>query len=67
MPYIERKVASGAARGEDRLAFAQYASDHKQFARAARLWAEALAGEGKLGDDRQTHYRYGAIRALFTI
>jgi WD40 repeat protein/serine/threonine protein kinase len=62
-PYIERKLASGTARYEDRLAFAQYASDHKQFARAARLWAEALAGEGKLGDDRQTHYRYGAIRA----
>jgi WD40 repeat protein/serine/threonine protein kinase len=63
VPYIERKLASGTACYEDRLAFAQFASDRKQFALAARLWAEALAGDLKLGDDRQTHYRYSAIRA----
>ncbi len=37
----------------ERLAFAQMAYDHKHFAAAARLWAEALASDPKLGDDRQ--------------
>src|SRR5262249_28042167 len=41
-PFIERKVTSGSARGEDRLAFAQFAFAHKKFALAARLWAVAL-------------------------
>ena len=57
-------------RGEDkpkdnaeRLAFAQIAYDHKQFAGAARLWAEALDREPKLGDDRQTQHRYNAACA----
>jgi hypothetical protein len=57
-------------RGEDqpadnaeRLAFARIAYDHKQFAAAARLWAEALAGEPKLADDRQAQHRYNAACA----
>jgi WD40 repeat protein len=62
LPFIERKLASGTARYEDRLAFAQFASDHRKFALATRLWAEALEGDPKLGD-RQTQYRYNAIRA----
>ena len=57
-------------RGEDkpndnaeRLAFAQMAYDRKHFAAAARLWAEALASDPKLGDDRQTQHRYNAACA----
>ena len=57
-------------RGEDkpkdnaeRLAFAQIAYDHKQFAGAARLWAEALDSDPKLGDDRRTQHRYNAACA----
>jgi eukaryotic-like serine/threonine-protein kinase len=57
-------------RGEDkpkdnaeRLAFARMAYDRKHFAPAARLWAEALASEPKLGDDRQALHRYNAARA----
>jgi serine/threonine protein kinase len=57
-------------RGEDhpadnaeRLAFARIAYDQKLFAAAARLWAEALAGEPKLADDRQAQHRYNAACA----
>jgi predicted ribosomally synthesized peptide with SipW-like signal peptide len=58
-------------RGEDkpkdnaeRLAFAQIASTLKRFAAATRLFAEALESDPKLGDDRQTAYRYdGACAA----
>jgi WD40 repeat protein/serine/threonine protein kinase/tetratricopeptide (TPR) repeat protein len=63
LPFIERKVASGAARSEDRLAFAQIALDQKKFALAARLWAEALASDPKRFDDRQMRHRYNAARA----
>ncbi len=42
------------------LAFAQMAYDRKHFAAAARLWAEALTSDPKLGDDRQTQPRYNA-------
>jgi WD40 repeat protein/serine/threonine protein kinase len=63
LPYIDRKVASGAARGEDRLAFAQFAFDHKQFGFATRLWGKALASDPKLFDDRQKPHRYNAARA----
>jgi tetratricopeptide (TPR) repeat protein len=42
---------------------AQVADDHKRFAAAARLWAEALASDPKLADDRQSQYRYKAARA----
>jgi WD40 repeat protein/serine/threonine protein kinase len=62
-PFIDRKIASGNARGEDRLAFAQTAFDHKKFALATRLWAEALASDPKLFDDRQMPHRYNAARA----
>ncbi len=62
-PFIDRKVASGSARGEDRLAFAQFACAHKKFAFATRLWAEALEGDPKLFDDRQSQHRYNAARA----
>ena len=57
-------------RGEDqpkdnaeRLTFAQMAYDRKHFAAAARLWAEALASDPKLGDDRQAGHRYNAACA----
>ena len=63
LPYIERKVASGTARGEDRLAFARIAHGQKKFAFAARLWAEALECDPKLVDDRQAQHRYNAARA----
>src|SRR5262249_8597480 len=39
------------------------AHDHKKFALATRLWAEALARDSKLGDDRMTRPRYNAARA----
>jgi WD40 repeat protein/serine/threonine protein kinase len=47
----------------ERLAFAQLARDHKEFAFATRLWAEALASDPVLGDDRQAQHRYQAARA----
>ena len=62
-PYIERRIASGTARGEDRLAFAQFAFDHKKFALAARLWAEALESDPQLFDDRRMPQRFNAARA----
>ncbi len=39
------------------------AFDREHFAAAARLWAEALASDPKLGDDRQTQPRYNAACA----
>ena len=47
----------------ERLRFAHLAFDHKKFVLAARLWAEALANDPTLGDDRQTAHRYSAARA----
>ncbi len=47
----------------DRVIFAQAAYDRKKFAYATRLWAEALANDPKLGDDRQNQYGYHAARA----
>ena len=47
----------------ERLAFAKLAYDQKKFAAAARLLAEALASDPKLGDDRLTQPRYQAARA----
>jgi eukaryotic-like serine/threonine-protein kinase len=47
----------------ERLAFAQMACDHKNFAVATRLWAEALESEPKLGNVRQTQHRYNAACA----
>jgi hypothetical protein len=62
-PFIDRKVASGTARGEDRLAFARLAYDHKKFALATRFWAEALESDPKRFDDRPTPHRYNAACA----
>ena len=45
------------------LAFAQMAYDRKHFAAAARLWADALSSEPKLGDDRRFQLRYNAACA----
>ena len=57
-------------RGEDkpadnaeRLAFAKFACDQQKFAFATRLWAEALASDPKLADDRQAQPRYNAACA----
>ena len=47
----------------ERLVFAQMAFDRKHFIAAARFWAEALASEPKLGDDRRTQHRYNAACA----
>jgi WD40 repeat protein len=63
LPFIERKVAAGAARGTDRLAFAGSAYDHKRFAFATRLWADALASDPPLGHRRPSPHRYKAACA----
>jgi tetratricopeptide (TPR) repeat protein len=47
----------------ERLAFAQMAYDTKRHAAAARLWAEALAADPKLSDDRRAQHRYNAACA----
>jgi serine/threonine protein kinase/tetratricopeptide (TPR) repeat protein len=47
----------------DRLALAQRAYDKALHATATRLWADALAAEPKLGDDRQATHRYNAACA----
>jgi serine/threonine-protein kinase len=57
-------------KGEDRpkdlgecLALAQTCYDARRHAAAARFWAEALAAEPKLGDDRRSWHRYNAACA----
>jgi hypothetical protein len=68
---IERKRRLPALlRGEvkltdnkERLIFARLAHDDKKYAFATRLWAEALASDPKLGDDRRSLHRYHAARA----
>ncbi len=64
------KRFSAVQRGEgrpadnaERLAFARIAYDLGKCAFATRLWAEALAGDPKLGEDRQAQHRYHAARA----
>src|SRR6202042_3080850 len=47
----------------DRLRLAQRAYDKALHATAARLWAEALAADPKLGDDRGAQHRYNAACA----
>ncbi len=57
-------------KGEDKpgdaaegLAFAQLCYDSGRYAAAARLWADALAADAKLADDRQAAHRYNAACA----
>ena len=57
-------------KGEDKpkdaaegVAFAQLCYDAGQYAGAARLWADALAADAKLTDDRQAAHRYNAACA----
>jgi serine/threonine-protein kinase len=57
-------------KGDDRpkdiaehLALAQMCSDTKRHAAAVRFWADALAADPKLGDDRQAGHRYSAACA----
>jgi serine/threonine-protein kinase len=50
----------GAAEG---LAFAQLCYNSGRYAAAARLWADALAADAKLVDDRQAAHRYNAACA----
>ena len=64
------KTYPAIVRGEEkptdnalRLQVAQIAFDRQQFAAAARLWAEALASDPELGDDRQAQHRYHAACA----
>jgi eukaryotic-like serine/threonine-protein kinase len=47
----------------ERLALAGRAHAMRRFALAARLWAEALAADPKLADDRQAQHRYHAACA----
>jgi len=47
----------------EQLDFAQMAYDGMQFASSARLFANALAADPKLGDDRQAWHRYNAACA----
>ncbi|MGL4550836.1 MAG: leucine-rich repeat domain-containing protein, partial [Gemmataceae bacterium] len=50
------------ADGAERLAFARLAHGQKHFALAARLVAEALAADPRLGDDRDAAHRHVAAR-----
>jgi hypothetical protein len=75
MQFLEQRRAAverlpGIVRGEDKpksaaeaAGFAQLAYHRKFFTAAARLWAEALASEPRLGDDRQLQIRYNAACA----
>jgi tetratricopeptide (TPR) repeat protein len=59
-------VLGGTARPTDngeRVGLAWMAHDTKRHAGAARLWAEALEVDPKLGDDRQAQLRYNAACA----
>jgi tetratricopeptide (TPR) repeat protein len=47
----------------ERLAFAQLCYDTKRFAAAAGFWANALAADPKLGNDRRVQHRYNAACA----
>src|SRR5262249_41712331 len=47
----------------ERLALAQMCYDTKRYTAAARFWAEALAADPKLGDDRQALHRYNTASA----
>jgi serine/threonine-protein kinase len=47
----------------ERLALAEMCYDTKRFGAAARLWAEALAADPKLGDDRRAGYYDAACAA----
>jgi eukaryotic-like serine/threonine-protein kinase len=55
-------IAKGARPKDnaERLALAQRSYDTKRFVAAARLWAEALDTDPKLGDNRQGGHRYNA-------
>jgi len=57
------KKAEEPADNSERLALAQIAYDRKKVASATRLFAEALASDPKLGDDRRTQHRYNAACA----
>src|SRR5262249_41907595 len=43
-----------------RLALARMYHEKKRYAAAARLWADALAADPTLGDNRRTQHRYNA-------
>ena len=57
------KVAQQPKDNAERLKLAQRAYDKALHTTAARLWAEALAADPKLGDDRQAGHRYNAACA----
>jgi hypothetical protein len=69
MAFFKERFAA-VLRGEDkpadnaeRLTFAQIGYDQKKYAFATRLWAEALASDPKLGNERRALHRYNAARA----
>jgi serine/threonine-protein kinase len=47
----------------ERLELAHHCYDTDRYAAAARLWAEALEADSRLGEDRQTRLRYSAACA----
>jgi eukaryotic-like serine/threonine-protein kinase len=59
LPAILRGEEKPSGNGE-RLSFAELAYNGKHYAGAARLLAEALESDPKLGDDRQAAHRYNA-------
>ena len=61
-PRSSREASNPKDKAE-RLRLAQRAYDKALHATAARLWAEALAADPKLGDDRQAQHRYNAACA----
>jgi WD40 repeat protein/serine/threonine protein kinase len=61
--WADAATAASAANNAERIELAQIAYDLKEFTFAARLWAEALTTDPKLGDDRQTQHCYSAACA----
>jgi serine/threonine-protein kinase len=62
LPAVLQGKDRPGAKGE-RLAFAQVAQQTGHYAAAARLFAEALEAEPKLGDERGAQHRYNAACA----
>jgi WD40 repeat protein len=61
--YVRWRDFDKPADNAERLTLAQIAFDHKHFAAATRLWAEALETDSNLGGNRRAQYRYKAARA----
>jgi tetratricopeptide (TPR) repeat protein len=66
-PYARlRSILEGKDRpkdAEEAIFFAALSHSDLRYTAAARIWAEALEADPKLGDDRQTQHRYSAARS----